>query len=178
MYSEKSSENNDRTASVRVSHAYRAIAYPSISCDSFNQLVKKNSLLACSFARKSSQKKAPKTASPLSVKHPRTTSTPESCSFIFSWSPPVSLLPDQIFLLRCYKAASLSSELVSLLAEARYCSVASSPVSPIFSTHARKEGEPGIQNHVTMQRWQNGVMIAALLSRRLQTCLSSLEFRM
>ena len=27
-------------------------------------------------------------------------------------------------------------------------SVASSPVSPIFSTHARKEGEPGIQNHV------------------------------
>ena len=29
--------------------------------------------------------------------------------------------------------------------------VASSPVSPIFSTHARKEGEPepGIQNHVT-----------------------------
>ena len=27
--------------------------------------------------------------------------------------------------------------------------VASSLVSPIFSTHARKEGEPGIQNHVT-----------------------------
>ena len=26
--------------------------------------------------------------------------------------------------------------------------VASSPVSSIFSTHARKEGEPGIQNHV------------------------------
>ena len=27
--------------------------------------------------------------------------------------------------------------------------LALSPVSPIFSTHARKEGEPGIQNHVT-----------------------------
>ena len=26
--------------------------------------------------------------------------------------------------------------------------LASSPVSPIFSKHARKEGEPGIQNHV------------------------------
>ena len=25
---------------------------------------------------------------------------------------------------------------------------ASLPVSPIFSMHARKEGEPGIQNHV------------------------------
>ena len=25
---------------------------------------------------------------------------------------------------------------------------ASSPVSPIFSMHARKEGEPGIQNHI------------------------------
>ena len=31
----------------------------------------------------------------------------------------------------------------------REVTVASSPVSPIFSTHARKEGEPGIQNHVT-----------------------------
>ena len=27
-------------------------------------------------------------------------------------------------------------------------SPASSPVSTIFSTHARKEGEPGIKNHV------------------------------
>ena len=27
--------------------------------------------------------------------------------------------------------------------------LASFPVSPIFSTHARKDGEPGIQNHVT-----------------------------
>ena len=26
--------------------------------------------------------------------------------------------------------------------------LASSPVFPIFSTHTRKEGEPGIQNHV------------------------------
>ena len=57
--------------------------------------------------------------------------------------------------------------------------LASSPVSPIFSMYTRKEGEPGIQNHVcdVRKRWQNGVVIAVLLSRRLQTCLSSMEFR-
>ena len=29
------------------------------------------------------------------------------------------------------------------------CLLASSPVSLIFSMHVRKEGEPGIQNHVS-----------------------------
>ena len=55
------------------------------SCDSFNQLTKKlvTCLVAARFARKGSQKKAHTIESPPSFKHPQTTSTPESCSFIF-----------------------------------------------------------------------------------------------
>ena len=35
-----------------------------------------------------------------------------------------------------------------VIAELEQPHIALSPVSPVFSTHERKEGEPGIQNHM------------------------------
>ena len=90
----KVAKNNDRTAS---GSRARARAYPS----------QETCYLSCSFARKGSQKKAPRIESLPSVKHPWTTSTLKSYSFIFSRPPHVSLLPDLIFLLHCYKAPPL-----------------------------------------------------------------------
>ena len=116
----KVAKNNDCAASVHCSCSRaRARAYPGRSCDRLVQSASQETrYLSCSFARKDSQKNARRIESPPSVKHPQTTSTLESCSFIFSWPPHVSLLPDLIFLLRCYKAppgASATAGYVSRL---------------------------------------------------------------
>ena len=113
----KVGKNNDRTASVvALEHAHILADHVTRSIGYIAKKLVICLVASLATARKGSHKKAPRIESP-PVKHPWTTSTPESCSLIFSWPPHVTRLTSRSnFSPALLQSASLSSELVPLLA--------------------------------------------------------------